>query len=77
MQLVQDSWTAHVQNNVSKGLMESERPNKGKEREVWPQLVERFQDKAWKQECVKRDEKFEMHFTSAVRWQNLQLIPCD
>ena len=63
-----------MQKNVNKGLVESERPSKGKEREVWPQLVERFQDKVWKSECVKRDEKFEMNFTSAVRCSFLRLM---
>lgn len=37
------------------------------EREAWPALVERFQDKAWRQAGLQRDEKFEMHFNAAVR----------
>lgn len=36
--------------------------------EIWPSLQKRFldQDRTWKQECLKRDEKFEMHFSAAV-----------
>jgi cysteinyl-tRNA synthetase len=34
----------------------------------WPALQAKFgeADKVWKQECLKRDEKFEMHFSAAV-----------
>ena len=60
------AWADHVQSKVSKGLAD-DRPSKGKERESWPELVTRFQDKAWRQDGLKRDEKFEMHFSAAVR----------
>lgn len=66
LKFVQESWWEYVLSKVGKGLPETERPGKGKEKETWPQLVARFQDKAWKQECLKRDEKFEMHFSAAV-----------
>ncbi|OSX65793.1 hypothetical protein POSPLADRAFT_1064495 [Postia placenta MAD-698-R-SB12] len=67
LKFVQESWSEYVLSKVGKGLPETERPGKGKEKETWPQLVARFQDKAWKQECLKRDEKFEMHFSAANR----------
>lgn len=57
----------YVLSKVRKGLADSDRPSKGKERESWPELVTRFEDKAWKQDGLKRDEKFEMHFSAAVR----------
>ena len=64
---VEVAWADYVQSKVSKGLADLDRPAKGKEKESWPQLVTRFQDKAWRQDGLKRDEKFEMHFTAAVR----------
>jgi hypothetical protein len=65
---VQSSWRAHVRERVGKGLLEDQRPVEGEEEQAWPRLVELIQDKAWKQECLKRDEKFDMYFSSAVRW---------
>ncbi|PSR70964.1 hypothetical protein PHLCEN_2v13140 [Hermanssonia centrifuga] len=59
------AWTSYVQSKVVVGLPETETPVTGKEAESWPALVAHFQDKAWKQECLKRDEKFEMHFSAA------------
>ncbi|TFY58096.1 hypothetical protein EVJ58_g6625 [Rhodofomes roseus] len=64
---LETAWTDYVQSKVSKGLSDTDRTGKGKEKEAWPQLVTRFQDKAWKQEGLKRDEKFEMHFSAAHR----------
>lgn len=67
LDVVLNSWLRYVQSKVSKGLPDGERPTPGTEQDAWPNLVSRFQDKAWKQDCLKRDEKFEMHFTAAVR----------
>lgn len=66
--IVCDSWIAYVRSKVAKGLPDLEKPAEGSEWEAWPQLQSRFQDqdKTWKQECLKRDEKFEMHFSAAV-----------
>ena len=64
--IVSKAWDDYVQTKVSKGLPETLRPVVGKEIESWSDLVNRFQDREWKQECLKRDEKFEMHFTAAV-----------
>lgn len=41
-------------------------PAPGKEAETWPSLVQKFNDKNWRAEGLKRDEKFEMNFNSAV-----------
>ncbi|KAI9067364.1 hypothetical protein FKP32DRAFT_1683968 [Trametes sanguinea] len=62
---VRDAWIAYVQSKVSKGLLESERPSAGSEREQWKRLVEQFQSKEWRQQGLQRDEKFEMHFNAA------------
>lgn len=64
---LETAWADFVQSKVSKGLPDTDRPSKGKEKEAWPLLVTQFQDKAWKQEGLKRDEKFEMHFSAAHR----------
>ncbi|KAG5352598.1 hypothetical protein C0989_001632 [Termitomyces sp. Mn162] len=61
------AWRSHVQGKVGKGLSESDRPTEGEEESAWPRLTERIQDNAWKQECLKRDEKFDMYFSSAIR----------
>ncbi|KAG6900716.1 hypothetical protein C0993_003742 [Termitomyces sp. T159_Od127] len=61
------AWRSHVQAKVGRALSESDRPRGGEEVTAWPRLTEQVQDKAWKQECLKRDEKFDMHFSSAVR----------
>lgn len=66
------AWRAHVRENVAKGLPKSERPIEGDEEKTWPRLGELIQDKAWKQECGRRDEKFDMYFSSAVRLCNIK-----
>ncbi|KAI0081961.1 cysteinyl-tRNA synthetase [Panus rudis PR-1116 ss-1] len=65
--MVFNAWTDYVQTKVSKGLAAGDRPEPGEERETWSRLHSLFQDKAWKQECLKRDEKFEMHFSAASK----------
>ncbi|KAI0743951.1 tRNA synthetases class I (C) catalytic domain-containing protein [Daedaleopsis nitida] len=59
------AWVSYVQSKVVKGLAESDRLPSGKERETWPTLMQHFQDKAWKQLGLQKDEKFEMHFNAA------------
>ncbi|EKM54728.1 uncharacterized protein PHACADRAFT_258757 [Phanerochaete carnosa HHB-10118-sp] len=72
LDIVLTSWTSYVHAKVAKGLPESERPASGSEQDTWPHLVSRFQseDKSWKLECLKRDEKFEMQFTAANKAYN-------
>ena len=77
VETVTRAWKDYVQSKVSKGLPESSRPAAGKEADVWPDLSSRVQDREWKQECLKRDEKFDMHMkalVSSVLWR-LWLIP--
>lgn len=64
-----DSWTSYVRSKVSKGLVDADKPVGGQELDQWVTLQGRFgsADKTWKQENLRRDEKFEMHFSAAVR----------
>ena len=66
-------WAVTLTLHTGKGLPESERPAPGSEQDACAQLVSRFQseDKSWKLECLKRDEKFDMHFTAAVRVRSM------
>ncbi|KAG6920156.1 hypothetical protein DXG01_004922 [Tephrocybe rancida] len=61
------AWRTHIREKVGKGLSEAGRPAEGEEESTWPRLTELIKDKAWKQECLKRDEKFDMYFSSAAR----------
>ncbi|KAJ7761004.1 tRNA synthetases class I (C) catalytic domain-containing protein [Mycena metata] len=62
---VHDAWRIHVREALSKGLLESDAPKAGEEDKAWPRLAELIQNKDWKQECLRRDEKFDMYFSSA------------
>jgi cysteinyl-tRNA synthetase len=64
---VRTSWDSYVRSKVSKGLPSDEVPPFGSEWQAWSGLSIRAADKAWKDDALKRDEKFEMHFTAAVR----------
>jgi hypothetical protein len=55
-----------VRSKVSKGLPPDEVPPIGLERQAWSKLSIKISDKAWKDGAIKKDEKFEMHFTAAV-----------
>ncbi|KAG9220464.1 hypothetical protein CCMSSC00406_0003920 [Pleurotus cornucopiae] len=64
---VLEAWKSYVHEKVSKGLLEANRVARDTEEDQWSQLAQLAQDKPWKQECSKRDEKFDMHFTAANR----------
>ena len=65
---LRNAWRTYVQTKLgkAKGLPDGDKPVPGEEEMSWPRLAELFQNKNWKQECSKRDEKFEMHFSAAV-----------
>jgi cysteinyl-tRNA synthetase len=66
---VRDAWTAHVRSKVCKGLADADAPAPGGEWDAWPALEAQFKDdRSWRQEGLRRDEKFEMHFNAAVRF---------
>ncbi|RDB25114.1 Cysteine--tRNA ligase [Hypsizygus marmoreus] len=62
---VQTAWLTHVREKIGKGL--PDRLVEGEEVQTWAHLSEKIQDKTWKQECLRRDEKFDLHFSSATR----------
>ncbi|KAJ7121348.1 tRNA synthetases class I (C) catalytic domain-containing protein [Mycena crocata] len=62
---VHAAWRTHVREQLRKGLLAGDAPKEGDEDTFWPRLVELIQNKDWKQECLRRDEKFDMHFSSA------------
>ncbi|KAH9979011.1 tRNA synthetases class I (C) catalytic domain-containing protein [Lactifluus volemus] len=64
---VRSSWDSYVHSKVSKGLPSEEVPPLGSEWQAWNSLVIKAADPAWKTEALKRDEKFDMHFTAASR----------
>ncbi|KAI0066021.1 cysteinyl-tRNA synthetase [Artomyces pyxidatus] len=66
---VRTAWEAYVRSKVCKGLGGDDIPTSGAEWESWSALVQKFGDKSWKAEGLKRDEKFEMHFAAASRTQ--------
>jgi cysteinyl-tRNA synthetase len=64
---VSEAWGSYVMENVSKGLPDGEKPLRGEEEAKWPRIAELARDGSRKLECLKRDEKFDLHFTAAVR----------
>ncbi|THH17870.1 hypothetical protein EW146_g3010 [Bondarzewia mesenterica] len=61
------AWKFYVRSKVSKGLLPSDTPSIGAEWDNWPALAVKYQDKSWKADCLKRDEKFDMHFSATAR----------
>ncbi|KAJ3563550.1 hypothetical protein NP233_g8870 [Leucocoprinus birnbaumii] len=64
---VLEAWIDFVKSRVNKGLPDDQKFVDGNEEATWPKLSELIQRSEWKQECLKRDEKFDMHFTAANR----------
>lgn len=67
MATVSEAWVAYVRDRVNKGLPDDGKLAAGAEETGWARLSELVRKPEWKQECLKRDEKFDMHFTAAVR----------
>ncbi|KIL65876.1 hypothetical protein M378DRAFT_76124 [Amanita muscaria Koide BX008] len=63
---VEDAWLNYLRERVSRGLPPDNTSQVWNE-ESWNTLDELAQDKDWKRECLKRDEKFDMHVTTARR----------
>ncbi|KAF8826055.1 hypothetical protein HHX47_DHR6000361 [Lentinula edodes] len=69
---VYTAWRAFLRNEMAAGLPSHERAlfteNDGELDSQFNRIAELIQNnKEWKQECLKRDEKFDMNFTSANR----------
>ncbi|KAJ7467162.1 tRNA synthetases class I (C) catalytic domain-containing protein [Mycena latifolia] len=62
---VHAAWRIHVREQLRKGLPAGDAPSEGEEDASWPRLAELIENKDWKQECLRRDEKFDMYFSSA------------
>ncbi|KAH9485083.1 putative cysteine--tRNA ligase [Psilocybe cubensis] len=64
---IRNSWTSYLRNRVNKGVPENEKIIEGREEESWRTICASYQNSAWKQECLKRDEKFDMYYSAARR----------
>jgi hypothetical protein len=79
---VSEAWGSYVRENVSKGLPDEEKPSRGEEEVRWPRIAGLARDQSRKLECLKRDEKFDMHFTAAVgnllcfSWHIIKIWQC-
>jgi len=67
---IHSAWKEYVRSEVNKGLPENEKIVQGKEEDSWKALSQKIQDLSWKQECLKRYEKFDMAFSAAVHEKN-------
>ncbi|KIK09833.1 hypothetical protein K443DRAFT_671150 [Laccaria amethystina LaAM-08-1] len=67
---VRDAWRIYVRERLSKGLPSDEKPLEGEEDAAFSHICDSIGNPDWKQECLKRDEKFDMHFSSARRCLN-------
>jgi cysteinyl-tRNA synthetase len=66
LEALQFAWRSYIRGEVAKGVPEDMRPSEGQEDTFWQNLVSREQNLEWKQECLKRNEKFDMTFNAAV-----------
>ncbi|KAF9653973.1 hypothetical protein BDM02DRAFT_3107158 [Thelephora ganbajun] len=64
---IHSAWKDYIRSVVNKGLPESEKIVEGEEEDAWKVLSQKVQDVSWKQECLKRYEKFDMAFSEARR----------
>ena len=64
---IHTAWKDYIRLEVNKGLPESEKIIEGEEEDAWNVLSQKIRDTSWKQECLKRYEKFDMAFSAAVR----------
>ena len=65
---VRDAWRTYVRDRVSKGVPENLKPTEGNEDQVWTRISELYKNNEWRQESLKREGKFDMYFTAAVRF---------
>ncbi|KAK0505081.1 tRNA synthetases class I (C) catalytic domain-containing protein [Armillaria luteobubalina] len=61
------AWRTYVREKVGKGLPDTEVPSTGEEDTRWSGIVVLAQNAQWKQDCLRRDEKFDMYLSSASR----------
>ncbi|KAK0448825.1 tRNA synthetases class I (C) catalytic domain-containing protein [Armillaria borealis] len=61
------AWRTYVREKVGKGLPDTEVLLPGEEDTKWSEIVVLAQNAQWKQDCLRRDEKFDMYLSSASR----------
>ena len=66
MDEIHSAWKDYIRSEVNKGLPENEKIVEDSEEDGWKTLSQKIQDVSWKQECLKRHEKFDMVFSAAV-----------
>lgn len=66
MDEVHSAWKDYIRSEVNKGLLENEKIVGGNEEDGWKTLSQKILAALWKQECLKRYEKFDMVFSAAV-----------
>ena len=71
---VRDAWKTYVRDRVGKGVPENLKPTEGNEDEFWTRISKLYKNNEWRQESLKREGKFDLYFTSAVRLPNNFLI---
>lgn len=64
---VSAAWKAHVLNRVSRALPDDVKAREGDENASWLRIEQFIEDKDRKAECLKRDEKFDMHLRAALQ----------
>ena len=74
MDEIHSAWKEYIRSEVNKGLPENEKIVEGKEEDAWKTLSQKIQDLSWKQECLKRYEKFDMTLSAAVYEKKFSLI---
>lgn len=57
---VEDAWRTYLRSDFAKGLPEADKPSKGSEAEAWEHVLLKAAQPAYRSECLKRDEKFDM-----------------
>lgn len=72
---IRDSWIYYFRSKLVKGLPETQKPIPGQEERAWEDVLRLAdQDATWKSACMARDEKFEMHLTSLVRYSRSYML---
>ncbi|KAK0242105.1 tRNA synthetases class I (C) catalytic domain-containing protein [Armillaria nabsnona] len=61
------AWRTYVREKVGKGLPDTRVLSPGEEDTKWSEIAVLAQNAQWKQDCLRRDEKFDMYLSSASR----------
>jgi cysteinyl-tRNA synthetase len=64
---VDEAWSQYARSQLFPGLPDTDRPAVGEEKTQWSKLLTLNENVEWRAGCLKRDEKFGMHFTAVVR----------